>query len=95
MLSLKIVIPIPKKKIWSKNQYLNSEHCYSNLKTDFWILKILISILKIIFEPDNCYSNSETFYLNLKINIWIWSFKYEFLKLLVLFKYNSNYENYI
>jgi hypothetical protein len=86
----------------SKNQYLNYEDCYSNLKTDISILKKLISILKIIFEPKDCYSNSETFYLNLKINISISIFKYEFLNLLVFFKflclsinYNSNYENYI
>jgi hypothetical protein len=52
----------------SKNIYLiffkkklNSEHCYSNMKTDISILKILVSILKIIFEPGNGYSNSETF----------------------------------
>ncbi len=70
----------------SKNQYLNYEDCYSNLKPDISILKNLISNFKIIFEPKNCYSNSETFYLNLKINISISIFKYEFLNLLVLFK---------
>jgi hypothetical protein len=66
--------------------FCSNKNHYLSLKIVIPILQHFILILKSIFEPENCYSNFETFYLNLEFNIWIWSFKYEFLKLLVLFK---------
>jgi hypothetical protein len=71
---------------YSHSEFLNlNKYCFSNFESFYLNLKINIWLWKLLFKCKKIYFNSEIISTPKKF-IWIWSLKYEFLKMLVVFK---------